>query len=184
MNAKTKNQYSSETCERLSKQLIDEFRALDNLERTSQKADALLYDLAHFYMPAPDTVKLIIEQTFMDVCKESTNKLTVMLCAYRTASRVTGHSRLCNVLQNLITETADTLEDWRMVFNNEHPSPSLSKECKKDNNIIPGVLKNVALQQILLKSNDLDDIDLVVRNSTPGSTLHTFAILKNITLKR
>lgn len=144
----------------------------------------MLYDLAHFYTPATDRVKLFIEQTFIDVCKEAKNKLIVMTRAYSTATRITGYSRLCNVLQNLITETADSLEDWRMVFNNELPSPAMCKEYKQDNNIIPGVLKNIALQQILAKSNDLNDIGMVIRNTTPGSVLHTSATLKNIAQRR
>ena len=184
MQTTTHTKLSPEDCETLSKQITDEFWALDDVERTSGKADTLLFDLAHFYLSATDVVKLTIEQTFTDVCVKAMNKLTVMVHAYTTASRITGHSRLCNVLQNLITETADSLVEWHMVFDNELPSPSMSEEYKQDNNIIPGVLKNVALQQILLRSNDLNDIGLVIRNSTPGSVLHTSATLKNIAQRR
>lgn len=175
-----KNEYLPETCDRLSKQAISDFWALDMKDRVDTVADTLLYDLAYLYSSSDDDIKLLIEQECEKVCLAAKNSLRVMFHVYHTASRCAPHSRLCNVIQNLITQTADSLKDWYAVFNNETPSPATSEEHIAENNIIPGPLKNMALQQILAKAKELNDIAFVVRNSQVGSVLYTSAFLKQV----
>lgn len=162
----------------LSDQIIIAFWNLSEEERTMEKADTLLYDLAIFYSESSDNeLKKEIELQFEKVCALPFDKpLIVMIHAYHIASDKIPNSPLAAILQNLISETAVTLEDWYKVADNEKPYPSMSKEYNAT--ISRGVLKNIALQQILVKAISLDDAGYVVRNSKEGSKLHEAAILQ------
>ena len=178
---KVENRYSVEQCQNLFKQVMQGFWNLNGTERLVEKTNTFLFDLVSLYSSGSDELKMEMQEQFVKACLvtsyvksgEVAKPLSVMIPAYHTMRRCAKYTPLYNILQNMISETAISLQDWYDVANNEEPLPGLKKEIIAET--IPGALKNMALQMILLKGKTLDDMGYVKRNCRPGSPLYVSA---------
>lgn len=187
MTAIKENRYSLEQAQKLFTQVMEKFWNLNGTERLVEKTNTFLFDLVSLYSSGSDELKVQMQEQFVKAClvnsyeksTEVAKPLKVMLAAYHTMRRCAKHTPLYNILQNLISETAISLQDWYDVANNEDPLPGLSKDIVAET--IPGALKNIALQMILVNGKTLDDVRYVKRNCRYGSPL--FVAANNMSVK-
>jgi hypothetical protein len=181
MIAVKKSQRTPEECNTVFAKIMFAFVNLNAVERLVSVTNELLFNLAEIYPDSSSELKSKIEEQYKEICLMTSYEkptvvakpLSIMIAAYHTVTRCARHTPLYNIAQNLISETAITLEDWYEVANNEIPSPSLKKELIAE--IIPGPLKNMALQMILVQGKTVGDMGYIKRNSRHGSALYVAA---------